>query len=53
MVAWEMRTGSLGGPVSDIAVALEPLPAGRGMVRSGHIPARASTSLVVLDVPVA
>lgn len=39
--------------MSDAAVVLERLPAGRGTARGGHIPARASASLVVLDVAVA
>lgn len=39
--------------MSDAAVALERLPAGRGTARGGHIPTRVSASLVVLDVVVA
>lgn len=39
--------------MSDAAVVLERLPAGRGTARGGHIPTCASASLVMLDVAVA
>jgi len=47
-VAREVRTGSVRGPVSDAAVASEPLPASRGIALGG----RASTPVTVLDVAV-
>lgn len=50
-MAREARTSSLEEPVSDVAVARERLPASRNVAHSGHISSQASTSLVLLDVP--